>query len=315
LPDRLPGAVPRADDVPSDLVLRGIAIIATGYAVIACADAAVKWALPEVGVATAMVWRGAFGALGIFLFVGGRGLFPHDLRLITARSVLHCGVTVIWYWVWISGMALADSYAVAAAAPLLMTLLAIPMLGEQVGWRRWTSTAVGFAGVLFMLQPGGDLWRWEALALLGGTAVLAVTRIWTRVLAATDTPAAISFGLLLAHVPLGLALLPAFPAPSLLPPPGVALALVFVGLANGLAHLLFARAFAIAPVSVLAPFEYSVLLWGVLLGFAIWGEVPAWTTIAGAVVVMAAGLYNLHRARQRRSEAAAPRRRRRAAQA
>jgi drug/metabolite transporter (DMT)-like permease len=198
-------------------------------------------------------------------------------------------------------MPLADSYAVAAVAPLLMTLLSIPMLGEQVGWRRWTSTLVGFAGVLFMLQPGGDLWRVEAPLLLASAALMAVTRIWTRVLARTDTPQVIAFWLLLAHAPVGFALLPAFPPSAALPSAGAVAALLLFGAANAVAHVLFARAFALAPVSALAPYEYTTLLWGGVFGFLIWAEVPAWTTLAGAAVVIAAGLYNLHRERLRRA--------------
>ena len=283
--------------------LRGIATIATGYAVISMADAAVKWALPEVGVALAMIWRGVFGALAIVLLSRGARLRPVRWRLMGLRSVVHCSVTVAYYVAWFHAFPLADSYAVAAVTPLLMTLLAIPILGEKVGWRRWTSTTVGFLGVLVMLQPGGDLWRWEAWLLLSGVLCLALSRIWTRVLAATDTPAAISFWLLAAHVPVGLMLLPVFPPTAgLVPSAGVALALGFLGLANGLAHLLFARAFAIAPVSTLAPYEYTTLLWGGLLGFLIWAEVPGWTTLSGAAIVIAAGLYNLHRERVRRRE-------------
>jgi drug/metabolite transporter (DMT)-like permease len=289
--------------------LRGIATIATGYAVISVADAAVKWALPEVGVAVAMIWRGVFGMIAIAALSRGQGLLPVRLPLLATRSVLHCAVTVAFYVAWMQGVSLADSYAVNAVNPLVMTVLAIPLLGERVGWRRMTSTAIGFAGVLVMLQPGGELWRWEAGLLLAGVCVLAVTRIWTRVLAATDTPQAIAFGLLAMHVPMGLMLLPVFPplGPAW-PGVGVAIALAFLGLANGCAHFLFARAFAIAPVAVLAPWEYSILLWGLALGFAIWGEVPGWTTLAGAAVVVGAGLYNIHRERVRRAEerAAAP---------
>jgi drug/metabolite transporter (DMT)-like permease len=287
--------------------LRGIATISAGYAVISAADAAVKWALPEVGVAVAMIWRGVFGMIAISLLSGGRGLWPRNTRLLSIRSTLHCTVSVAYYVAWFAGLPLADSYAVNACAPLIMTVLAIPMLGEKVGWRRWTSTCVGFAGVVLMLQPGGELWRWEAGIILAATFVLAVTRIWTRVLAATDTPQAIAFWLLFAHVPMGLLLLPAFPPVGpLIPGWGVTFALAFLGLVNGCAHFLFARAYAIAPVSVLAPYEYTTLLWGGLLGFAIWAEVPSWLTLAGAMLVIAAGIYNIHRARIRRSAAARP---------
>ena len=296
MPEALRRALPLRQDT-----LRGIAIISAGYAVISVADAAVKWALPEVGVAMAMIWRGVFGMLAIALLVRGVGLRPRRLPLLSLRSAMHCLVTVAFYLAWFEGFPLADSYAVNATAPLIMTLLAIPLLGERVGWRRFTSTAVGFVGVLIMLQPGGELWRWEAAMILAGTCVLAITRIWTRVLAASDTPQAIAFWLLFTHVPMGLLLLPVFPPVGpLLPAWEVMFALAFLGLANGCAHFLFARAFAIAPVSALAPYEYTTLLWGGLLGFAIWAEVPSWMTLAGAMLVIAAGLYNTHRERIRR---------------
>ena len=298
MPDRQRQALPLRQ-----YTLHGIGIILTGYAVVSCADAAVKWALPEVGVAVAMIWRGVFGMLAIALLARGQGLMPRRLPLLTLRSTLHCILSAAFYLAWFNGMPLADSYALVAVAPLMMTLLAIPMLGERVGWRRMTSTMVGFLGVLVMLQPGGELWRWESAMLLACAAFLAVTRIWTRVLAATDTPQAIAFWLLFAHVPMGFLMLPVFPpVGGLVPSGGVIVALAFLGLANGAAHFLFARAFAIAPVSVLAPFEYTTLVWGGLLGFLIWSELPSWLTVSGAALVIAAGLYNLHRERVRRAE-------------
>lgn len=281
--------------------VRGILYILAAYVVITAADASVKWVLPQVGVAVSMIARGLVGSLAVFVLVRGRGLQPVNVRLLTTRGLLHCTVSATWYWAWMQGMALVDSYAIASAAPLLMTILAIPMLGEKVGWRRWTSTLVGFMGVLFMLQPQGDLWRFETPFLLAAVVAMAVTRIWTRVLSATDGPGAIAFWLMFAHVPCGLLLLPAFPPPAAMPGAGVLVALFFFGVANAIAHMLFARAFALAPVSALAPYEYSPLLLGGVIGFLIWAEVPAWTTLAGAVVVIAAGLYNLHRERQRRA--------------
>ena len=282
--------------------VRGIALILGAYLIITGADAAVKWALPEVGVAVSMIARGVVGSIAVLVLTGGRGIAPVNRGLLATRGVLHCAVSATWYWAWLSGMALVDSYAIAAAAPLAMTLLAIPMLGEKVGWRRWTSTLVGFAGVLVMLQPSGDLWRFETPFLLVAVMAMAVTRIWTRVLSATDGPGAVAFWLMVAHIPMGLALLPFFPPPDAMPGPGVILALVFFGVANAIAHMLFARAFALAPVSALAPYEYSPLLIGGVIGFLIWAEVPAWTTIAGSVIVIAAGLYNLYRERVRRAQ-------------
>lgn len=302
MPDTVEATAPAAR---LDNAVRGILLVAFGYAVIACSDAAVKWALPQVGIAGAMLWRGIFGSIAVATVARMQGLtlarlMPVNGRLVATRSLLHCVVSCAFYAAWFLGMPLADSYAVSSASPLIMTLLAIPLLGEQVGWRRWTSTLVGFGGVLIMLQPGGALWRWEVGVMLAAVAVMALTRLWTRVLGRTDTPATITFWLMVAHIPTGLLLLPVFPPPAtLFPSGGTMLVLAALGCGNALAHMLFARAFAIAPVSVLAPFEYSPLIWGLPLGLLIWGEWPASTTFAGAAVVIAAGLYNLYRERLR----------------
>jgi drug/metabolite transporter (DMT)-like permease len=296
-----PSSLPPAGR-PLDQALLGIALVAAGYATVAVSDAMVKWVLPEIGTAAAMLWRGLFGALTIAVLVRGRIPRAVNRRLLTARCTVHCGVTVLFYLAWHRGMPLADSYAISAAAPLLMTLLAIPILGESVGWRRWASTAFGFCGVLVMLRPGGALWGADAVLLLIAVVLMAVTRIWTRLLARTDKPATITFWLMLAHVPAGLLLMPLLPPPQWLPSPGTMVLLVLLGASNGIAHWLFARAFALAPVSLLAPFEYSTLVWGTVLGFVVWGNFPAYGTLLGAAIVIAAGLYNLHRERLRRRE-------------
>ncbi|SHJ36643.1 Permease of the drug/metabolite transporter (DMT) superfamily [Roseomonas rosea] len=287
-----------------DEALRGIGLIALGFGIVTVSDAAVKWVLPEIGVAMAMILRGSLGALTVLVLSGGFRVRAVNRRLVVSRSLLHCAVTVTFYFAWFRGMPLADSYAVAAVAPLAMTVLAIPLLGETVGWRRWLSTVAGFLGVLVMVRPGGDLWRWEAAVLLGGVGFMAVTRIWTRVLARTDRPATVAFWLMVAHVPFGIAMLPFFP-PVGWPSWGGVVAIILLGLGNGAAHLLFARAFALAPVGLLAPFEYSTLVTGTLVGVLVWGDVPAWTTLLGASIVVAAGLYNLYRAQKRAREAQA----------
>jgi drug/metabolite transporter (DMT)-like permease len=291
-------------DRPED-ALRGIGLIALGFLIVTIADAAVKWVLPEIGIALAMTLRGAIGAAAVLALSGGIRVRPVNRRLLATRSLLHCAVTVTFYLAWARGMPLGDSYAVAAVAPLAMTVLAIPLLGETVGWRRWVATLVGFLGVLVMVRPGGDLWRWEAAVLLGGVGFMAVTRIWTRVLSRTDRPATIAFWLMVAHIPFGLALLPVFP-PLAWPSAWGWVAILVLGFGNGSAHFLFARAFALAPVGLLAPFEYSTLVTGTLVGVLLWGDVPAWTTALGAAIVVSAGLYYLYRARVRAREAAAP---------
>jgi drug/metabolite transporter (DMT)-like permease len=307
-PQAVAASAPRVlSDNASDTI-RGIALVVLANLIWTLGDATAKWALPSVGVASAMLWRGIFGmgtvaavTMGRANVAGWRRLVPRRWGLVLARSALSSFVSVTWYISWLS-MSLADTYAVGFIAPLIMTLLAIPMLGEQIRWRRALSTLVGFCGVLIMLRPGGDLWKPVVLLLLAGTVVMALTRIMTRQLTLTETPECQAFWLLVGHTLTGLVLLPAFPGSGAVGVSGW-LALAFLGLSSGLAHCVFARGYALGPVSALAPYEYTIMPWGVLAGFLIFGDLPSWSTVAGAAVVAASGTYNLYRERVRAREA------------
>jgi drug/metabolite transporter (DMT)-like permease len=258
-----------------------------------------------------MLGRGTIGGLmvaGLALrHPGGlRRLLPVRSRLVLFRSLVHACATLTWYIAWQLKMALADSYALGYAAPLLMILLAVPMLGERIGARRLAATAVGFVGMLVMLRPGGDLWTPVSALVLLGVVGMAFSRIMARLLATTETPECLAFWLMAFHVPVGLLmLLLGFDAPGL---SVVAFAgLLVLGLSNGVAHWLHSRASALAPVGALAPYEYTGMIWAVGLGYAVFAQVPSWSTLGGATVVAAAGLFNfLREHRRRRAERAAP---------
>jgi drug/metabolite transporter (DMT)-like permease len=311
LADAVPRAVavsaPRGlTDNPSDAI-RGIALAVLAYLIWTLGDTAAKWVLPTVGVGGAMLWRGLFGTATVAMLTAGqpgrsrwRRLLPQRWRLVLARSILSSFVSISWYISWLS-MSLADTYAVGFTAPLIMTVLAVPMLGERIRWRRALSTLVGFGGVLIMLRPGGELWTPVVALLLTGTLVMALTRIMTRQLTTTETPECQAFWLLVCHTATGFVLLWSFPGSGVIGLPGW-LALAFLGLSSGLAHCVFARSYALAPVSALAPYEYTALPWGVLAGFLAFGDLPSWNTLLGAVVVAASGTYNVYRERVRQAE-------------
>ena len=300
-------AAPRALRDNAAEAVRGILIVAVSYIVLTAGDIAAKWALIPAGVAALMIGRGLFGGAtiaGLALIEGDvRRLVPVRWGLILLRSVLHAGVSLSWYLAW-EVVPLADSYALGFTAPLLMTLLAVPMLGERIRWRRMLSTLLGFTGVLVMVRPGSTLWQPEVLLLVPGIFFMAITRIMTRQLSTTETAEALTFWLLIGHIPAGLLMLAAgFPGPGMLGG-GVLLALVLLGVFNGVAHWLMARAYALAPVAALAPYEYTMLIWGAVGAYLLLDEVPGVSSLAGAAVVAAAGLYNLHRERLRKAEAA-----------
>ena len=297
------GAVPRLLPETAQNTVAGIALAVLSNLVWTLGDTAAKWAIPVAGVGGAMLWRGAFGALLVLAVAtlqphGWRRLIPVRWAPVILRSVLSSLVSLTWYISWRT-MSLADTYAIGFTAPLIMTLLAVPMLGERIRWRRMLSTLLGFGGVLVMLRPGGDLWRWETIMLLAGIVVMAVTRIMTRQLSRTETPECQAFSLMIGTLCTGLVMLPFVPMPG--EPTGTTwLALAFLGLSSGVAHCVYARSYGLAPVSALAPYDYTSLLWGAATGFVVFGDVPSWSTLAGAGIVAGAGLYNLHRERVRR---------------
>ncbi len=288
----------------------GIAVVSLAYLMMTVGDTAIKWALPAVGLAGVMIGRAAFGLPTVALLaclpatpgtVGGwRRLRPVRWRMVALRSLVHTLASLTWYVAWQMGMTLADSYAIGFCTPLVMTLLAVPLLGERIRWRRAASTAIGFAGVLVMLRPGGALWSPAALVMIAGIAPLAASRILIRLLATTETPECLAFWLLAAHLPVGLLLWVFLPIPGL--PASALAALALVGLGNGMGHWLQSRAFALAPVGALAPYEYTALLWATGLGWLVFAELPTRDALLGAAVVIAAGLYNLHRERVRKRE-------------
>jgi drug/metabolite transporter (DMT)-like permease len=289
--------------------LRGILLAVLAYMIWTLGDAAAKLVLPDVGVAGAMLWRGVFGSITVLAVIMSRGrtgwqrIVPRRWKLVMARSVLASFVSVTWYISWLS-MSLADTYAVGFTAPLIMTLLAVPMLGERIRWRRALSTVLGFCGVLIMLRPGGDLWTPVVALLLAGTLVMALTRIMTRQLTITETPECQAFWLLICHTITGLVLLPSMPGSGIAIGITGWLGLAFLGVSSGVAHCIFARAYGLAPVSALAPYEYSMMPFAIVFGFMLFGDVPSWSTLGGAVVVAAAGSYNAYRERVRRAQAA-----------
>jgi drug/metabolite transporter (DMT)-like permease len=285
--------------------VRGILLVTLSYLMFTISDATAKWALPVAGISGVMIWRGLFGTASIVLIAsatgtGWRRLVPVRWWLVLLRAGLSSGITFCWYYSWLT-MSLVDTYAIGFSAPLIMIVLAVPLLGERLAWRRTLSTVIGFAGVLLMLRPGGEIDIWTpALPVLAiGIFFLAFSRILTRWLSTTETAESLAMTVLLSHCVTGIAIA------LFHPPPGafngwIWLLMVLLGATSALAQVLNARSFALAPVSALAPYEYTGLIWAGLLGFALFHEVPAWTTLIGAGIVIAAGLYNLHRERQRR---------------
>jgi drug/metabolite transporter (DMT)-like permease len=191
-------------------------------------------------------------------------------------------------------MPLSEAYTLFFVAPLMITALSVPLLKESVDGRRWVAVLVGFGGVLIVLRPGFAGLNLMAVAVLIGATCYALNAISVRILGRTDSTAAMSFWFI-AMVAVGAGLL-ALPDWQPLRATDAAW-LIGMGVTGALGQLLITEAFKCAPVSIVAPFEYSTLFWGVLLDLVLWGDLPGPIVFVGAAVIVASGLYLIQRER------------------
>lgn len=190
---------------------------------------------------------------------------------------------------------LSTAYTLFFVAPLLITALSVPILGERVGPRRWTAIAVGLLGVLVVLRPSGT----GMLSLAGGAVLVAalsyaVSAITVRVLARTDSTQAITFWLL-ALMALGAGMLAA-PHWATLRAEHLWI-VIAIGVVGALGQYAITEAFRVGEASLIAPLEYTALVWGVGLDLLLWGVLPDAVTWLGAAIIMVSGLYLLQRER------------------
>lgn len=196
-------------------------------------------------------------------------------------------------------MPLVDAYAISFAAPLFMVALSVPILGEPVGWRRWTAVAVGFVGVLIMLDPWGIEFHAISLIVLAATFCYALSTVMVRLLSRHDQDVVTLFWFAAASSVVSLVCaIPEWKWPT----PMDWIWLIGLGLLGGVAQILITRAWRMAPAAVLAPFDYASIVLAVLFGYLWFKEEPSWTVWYGLPLVIGSGLYILHRERVRARE-------------
>ncbi len=187
---------------------------------------------------------------------------------------------------------LADVYVLSFAGPLFITALSAPLLGEPVGWRRWAAVVVGFGGVVVMAQPSAGAPLVPVLVGLCAALFYALAALAVRGLSRTETSASIVLYLLLTTTVVSGALtVPVWTAPT-----ASALGLMaLVGAIGAGAQVLLTQAFRRAPPAVVAPFEYTGMVWASLFGWMVFGDLPTAPVLLGAMVIIGSGLYILHR--------------------
>jgi drug/metabolite transporter (DMT)-like permease len=258
-------------------------------------DAGVKWLTDHYPVPQIGFMRYAIGilvALGFALRLGGlatlRTSRPGGHAL---RSVFNLGTMLTFYYA-LDLLPLADSIAIGYAAPLIMTALSVPLLGERVGVRRWSAVMVGFVGVVVILRPSAAGISPGALFALAAALLYALTLVTSRQLSATESSHTILFYYSLFVV---VALAGVMPFVWVTPRLEDLWLIFFVGVAGSFGQFFLNQAFRYGEVSLLAPLDYSGLVWAALLGFLLWGDIPGTFVWVGAAIIVTAGIYIVRR--------------------
>jgi drug/metabolite transporter (DMT)-like permease len=298
LPEKPAPPAPARADRP----LRGIALILVSTVFLGTSDVTSKYlsaTLPSIEIAWIRFL--VFALIMVPAMVPGSPVY--SLRTGQAGLQLWRGVTLLGSsLLFISGLRylpIAEASATSFIAPVVVTALSIVFLGERVGLRRWLATAVGLIGVLIILRPGTSAFHVAAFFPLVSASAWACTLIMTRMMSGKEHAATTMTYSSIVGLCIVTALVPfVWVAPTW----HDILFGTLVGVASTAGQWIVVLAFRYADASVLAPFSYTQLLWVSILGFIVFGEVPDVWTIAGAVIIVASGLYTAHRERVRRSE-------------
>lgn len=287
--------------------LAGVVLVLIAVALLAMMDTVMKL-LIDGGLAVLQILA-LRSALVVPLMVawalkqGGLTGFKTDrVKLHLLRVVLGTGAP-LFFFNSLKTLPLADATTIFFGATFIMTALSVVVLKEKVGPHRWAAVILGFVGVLIAMRPSGEALDIGSLYALGSSVSYALFILATRKLGSSEGALK---QVLYFHVWIGaLGAISLFFEYRPFSAQEVALAAV-AGALVVVGHLCLTQAFSIASVGLVAPFEYSALVWAALLGYAVWGDVPGLQVVLGAGVIVASGLYLMYRemrtARRDRSE-------------
>ena len=276
--------------------LTGIALMCGAVACFALLDTTAKYLNLHMDTLQ-VVWARYTGAFLFPFIVSNPWTRPGLIR--TGRPAVQIGRSVLLLMSTVCNflafrfLQLDEAIAIIFSTPFFVAALSGPVLGEWVRWRRWTAIAVGFIGVLVVARPGTGSFQPAALLSLSGAACYALYSIITRVLARTDSNETTLF---YSNLIGALVMIPVVPFVWVTPSSPLVIALmVTAGAFASFGHYLLIAGHRLTPAAVLSPFIYTELVWVIALGFLVFGDVPNRWTLAGSAIVVASGLYILHR--------------------
>jgi drug/metabolite transporter (DMT)-like permease len=289
----------------ADSPVAGMALMLAGTALFSLNDALGKWLVASYSVGELLLVRSVAGLILLAPLVGRAGIAAFTTAprpgLQLVRVVLSTAEVAMFFWA-VSYLPLADTVTFYLAAPIYVTALSVVLLGEEVGWRRWTAVVVGFAGVVLALRPSAATFTSPALIPLAGSLIFALLMIATRKLRETSNTVLVAgqvggtflFGVIAAP--------PVWITPSM----GDLALLSLFGVFAFVALACINRSLTLAPASVVVPYQYTIIVWAIALGYIFFGDLPDAFTLAGAGIIVAAGLYIFWREEMRGGSERAP---------
>lgn len=278
----------------------GAAILLMVFAVFSFTvlDSAAKHLAPSYPVPQIVWGRYLFSLVFMALFLlkgGAAGLWRTARPLFQIiRALMLVGATTSIFMA-VKFLPLAETYAISFISPFIVALAAALILRERVGLRRWLMIALGFAGVLIVLRPGGGALGLAALFPVMMACFWAAYQIMTRIIGSTDPPLTTLF-----YTALTGSLVSSLAVPFVWQPMSLAgwAGLAFIGAVGLIGQLALIRAYTLAEASLLSPFVYTQIVWAALIGYVVFGDVPDGATLAGTVLIVASGLLLMRQPRR-----------------
>lgn len=275
-----------------DNTLQAIGILVISTFFFAVQDAITKHLIETLSVFQIVAVRFFFFALFALLYaarrVERRAWFRSANPLLQISRALLITAEICLFAVTIRHMGLAEMHTVFACFPLLITALSVPLLGETVGWRRWLAVFAGFLGTLIIIRPGLGVFNPWSLAALCAALMFALYNILTRRVSHRDSfeTSLLYFGVV------GFLGSLVFAVFTWKRPDGMeTLLLLAISVTAVIGHLCLIKALELAPAAILQPFNYFVLVWAIVLGYLLFGEVLDPVSLAGAAIVVASGVF------------------------
>jgi S-adenosylmethionine uptake transporter len=275
-------------------VLFGVVLMLFGDFLFALNDAMGKWLVASFSVGQVLVMRslGSFVMLTPMIARQGRdGLFRLERPSLQILRVVLTTVDVALFYAAVAYLPLADVITFYMAGPIYIAALSHFFLGETIGWRRWLAVVIGFLGVIIALRPSSAMLSWPAIFALIGSLSFALTLILGRRLRQTSDVTLVTWqtvGALIAGAVLSIGNWSPMSSLDLV-------AMLGLGIVAASAHMLITRSLKLAPASLLAPLQYSLLLWAIVLGYLFFGDLPDRQVLVGSAVIVLAGLFIFHR--------------------